>query len=345
MSKPKNRAWRLAARPVGAIKESDFRLAEEPLPVPQAGEVRVRTVYLSLDPTHRIWMSDVDQYMPPVQIGEVMRGGTIGVVEQSNDPGLQPGEIVQGMWGWQDYACVPVAALRHRIAADDPTPLTAWMSVLGSTGLTAYFGLLDVGQPKAGETVVVSAAAGAVGSIVGQIAKIHGCRVVGIAGSDDKCGWLTGELGFDAAINYRKENVLDALRRHCPQGIDVDFENVGGATLDAVLTLVNHHARVALCGMISTYNDDAQVPGPTKFANILMKRVRLQGFIITDYLKRFPEGRAQLAAWLRAGRLKYQVDVVQGLENAPKALGRLFTGENTGKLLVQVSDEPERPAR
>jgi hypothetical protein len=342
MNRLQNRAWRLAARPSGAIKESDFRLVQEPLPVPQAGEVLVRTIYLSLDPTHRIWMSDVDQYMPPVQIGEVMRGGTIGVVERSNDPGLQPGEIVQGMWGWQDFAAVPAAALRHRIAAGDPTPLTAWMSVLGGTGLTAYFGLLDIGQPKAGETVVLSAAAGAVGSIAGQIAKIHGCRVVGIAGSDEKCRWLTGELGFDAAINYRRENVLDALRRHCPQGIDVDFENVGGATLDAVLTLVNNHARVVLCGLISTYNDDAQVPGPAKFANILMKRVRLQGFIVTDFLKRFPEGRAQLAQWLQSGRLKYRVDVVPGLENAPKAVGKLFTGGNTGKLLVQVSDEPQR---
>jgi len=341
MSNRMNRAWRLAARPTGAIKESDFRLAEEPIPVPKAGEVLVRTIYLSLDPTHRIWMSDIDQYMPPVQIDDVMRGGTIGIVEESQDPSLKRGEIVQGMWGWQEFACVPVAALRNRIAADDPTPLTAYMSVLGGTGLTAYFGLLDLGQPKAGETVVVSAAAGAVGSIVGQIAKIQGCRVVGIAGSDEKCRWLTGELGFDAAINYRRENVLDALRKHCPKGIDVDFENVGGETLDAVLTLVNNHARVVLCGLISTYNDDTQVAGPTKFANILMKRVKLQGFIITDFLKRFPEGRAQLAEWVKAGKLKYRVDLVQGLQNAPKALGKLFTGENKGKLIVQVSDEPK----
>ena len=342
MSNRKNRAWRLAARPSGAIKESDFRLVEEPIPAPQAGEALVRTIYLSLDPTNRIWMSDVDQYMPPVQIGDVMRGGTIGVVEESNDPNLKPGEIVQGMWGWQDYASVPAATLRNRIAAGDPTPLTAYMSVLGGTGLTAYFGLLDLGQPKPGETVVVSAAAGAVGSIVGQIAKIQGCRVVGIAGSDEKCRWLTGELGFDAAINYRKENVLDALRKHCPKGIDVDFENVGGETLDAVLTLVNNYARVVLCGLISTYNDDTQVAGPAKFANILMKRVKLQGFIVTDFLKRFPEGRAQLAEWVKAGKLKYQVDVVRGLENAPKAVGKLFTGENKGKLMVQVSDEPKR---
>jgi NADPH-dependent curcumin reductase CurA len=216
------------------------------------------------------------------------------------------------------------------------------MSVLGGTGLTAYFGLLDHGQPKAGETVVVSAAAGAVGSIVGQIAKLQGCRVVGIAGSDDKCRWLTTELGFDAAINYRKENVLEALRRHCPQGIDVDFENVGGETLDAVLALVNNYSRIVLCGLIATYNDDVKVAGPARFANILMKRVKVQGFIVTDFLKRFPEGRAQLAQWLNEGKLKYQVDVVRGLENAPKAVGKLFTGENKGKLLVQVSDEPPR---
>jgi NADPH-dependent curcumin reductase CurA len=342
MSNPKNRAWRLAARPAGAIKESDFRLVEEAVPSPKPGEALVRTLYLSLDPTHRIWMSDIDQYMPPVQIGDVMRGGTLGVVEQSNDPSLKPGEIVQGMWGWQDYASVATATLRNRIPAGDATPLTAYMSVLGGTGLTAYFGLLDIGQPKPGETVVVSAAAGAVGSIVGQIARLQGCRVVGLAGSDEKCHWLTAELGFDAAINYRTENVLEALRRHCPNGIDVDFENVGGETLDAVLALVNNHARVVLCGLISTYNEDARVAGPARFANILMKRVKLQGFIITDYLKRFAEGRAQLAQWLNAGQLKYRVDVVRGLENAPKAVGKLFTGENKGKLLVQVSDEPRR---
>jgi len=342
MTNRKNRAWRLAARPTGAIRESDFRLAEEPMPSPKPGEALVRTIYLSLDPTNRIWMSDVDQYMPPVQIGDVMRGGTIGVVEESNDPNLKTGEIVQGMWGWQDYASVPAATLRNRIAVGDPTPLTAYMSVLGGTGLTAYFGLLELGQPKPGETVVVSAAAGAVGSIVGQIAKLKGCRVVGIAGSDEKCRWLMAELGFDAAINYRKENVLEALRQHCPNGIDVDFENVGGDILDAVLTLVNNYARVVLCGLISTYNADTQVPGPAKFANILMKRVKLQGFIVTDFLKRFPEGRAQLAEWVTAGKLKYQVDVVQGLENAPRAVGKLFTGENKGKLLVQVSEEPRR---
>ncbi|WP_119418732.1 NADP-dependent oxidoreductase [Desertibaculum subflavum] len=342
MSNRKNRAWRLAARPAGAIKKSDFRLAEEPVLSPKPGEALVRTIYLSLDPTNRIWMSDVDQYMPPVGIGDVMRGGTIGVVEESNDPNLKPGEIVQGMWGWQDYACVPAAALRARIPAGDPTPLTAYMSVLGGTGLTAYFGLLELGQPKEGETVVVSAAAGAVGSIVGQIAKLKGCRVVGIAGTDEKCRWLTAELGFDAAINYRRENVLEALRKHCPKGIDVDFENVGGDILDAVLTLVNNYARVVLCGLISTYNENTEVPGPAKFANILMKRVKLQGFIVTDFLKRFPEGRAQLAEWVKAGKLKYQVDVVPGLENAPKAVGKLFTGENKGKLMVQVSEEPKR---
>ncbi len=336
-----NRAWRLAARPSGAIAPGDFRLSQEPVPAPKPGEALVRTVYLSLDPTNRIWMSDVDQYMPPVEIGDVMRGGTLGVVEASADPDLKPGAIVQGGWGWQDYACVSAGALRGRIPADDPTPLTAYMSVLGGTGLTAYFGLLEVAGAKAGDTVVVSAAAGAVGSIACQIAKLIGCRVVGIAGSDEKCRWLL-ELGVDAAINYRREDVLASLKRHCPGGIDVDFENVGGDILDAALTLVNNHARIALCGLISTYNDDTRVPGPQRFANILMKRVRVQGFIVTDFLKRFPEARAQLAAWLAEGKLKYQVDVVEGLENAPVAVGKLFTGENRGKLLVRVSPEPTR---
>ena len=211
------------------------------------------------------------------------------------------------------------------------------MSVLGATGMTAYFGLLDIGQPKAGETVVVSAAAGAVGSLVGQIAKIKGCRVVGIAGSDEKCAWITKDLGFDAAINYKKENVLESLKRHCPKGIDVYFENVGGEILDAVLTLINVGGRIPLCGLISTYNATDPVPGPYMFRNILMKRVRVQGFIITDYLPRFPEGVAQMGQWLGEGKLKYKVDIVKGLENAASAVNKLFTGENQGKLLVEVS--------
>lgn len=333
-----NRQWRLARRPTGDLADDNLELVDSPMPEPADGEVLVRTIYLSLDPTHRIWMSDMDQYMEPVAIGDVMRGGTLGVVESSRDPALAPGDLVQGMWGWQDYAAVPAKTLRRKLPPDGP-PLTAYMGLLGSIGCTAYFGLLELGRPQPGETVVVSAAAGAVGSVAGQIAKIKGCRVVGIAGSDDKGAWITGELGFDAAINYRKEDVLEGLRRHCPDGIDVDFENVGGDILDAVLTCINLNARIVLCGLISQYNVEGW-QGPRMFRNILMKRASVQGFIVTDFLKRFPEALSELEAWLRDGRITYRVDVVDGLENAAGALNRLFTGGNTGKLMVRVSDDP-----
>ena len=332
-----NKQWRLKHRPEGEIKEGDLELVSVPVPELKDGQVLVRTVYLSLDPTNRIWMSDMDQYMPPVEVGDVMRGGGLGIVVESRHSNLSPGDVVQGgLSGWQEYF-IADGAMLPKLPNDGSIPLDAFMSVLGATGMTAYFGLLDIGQPKAGETVVVSAAAGAVGSLVGQIAKIKGCRVVGIAGSDEKCAWITKDLGFDAAINYKKENVLESLKRHCPKGIDVYFENVGGEILDAVLTLINVGGRIPLCGLISTYNATDPVPGPYMFRNILMKRVRVQGFIITDYLPRFPEGVAQMGQWLGEGKLKYKVDIVKGLENAASAVNKLFTGENQGKLLVEVS--------
>jgi NADPH-dependent curcumin reductase CurA len=332
-----NRQWRLKRRPAGDIKQGDLHFAEAPKPVPGPNEILIRNVYLSLDPTNRIWMSDMDQYMPPVEVGDVMRGGTLGVVEQSNNPGFKVGDIVlPRLGGWQDYT---VAAFAQKIEKGS-LPLTAYMSVLGITGATAYFGLLDIGKPKAGETVVVSAAAGAGGSIAGQIAKIKGCRVVGIAGSDAKCKLVTKDYGFDACINYKRENVLQALKKHCPKGIDVDFENVGGEILDAVLTLINMNARVALCGLISSYNADEPVPGPYMFRNILMKRARVEGFIIIDYLPRIGEFIADMSAWLSQGKIKWHVDVVDGLEHAVTALDKLFTGGNTGKLLVRIGPEP-----
>jgi NADPH-dependent curcumin reductase CurA len=337
-----NRQWILVNRPEGEIDDSNLELRESPVPEPGEGEVLIRHIYLSLDPTDRIWMSDIDQYMPPVEIGGVMRGGTIGVVEASKSDRFKAGDVVQGLGNWQDYSVHDARALA-KIDTSQGLPLTAYMGLLGSIGATAYFGLLDIGQPKEGETVVVSAAAGAVGSIAGQIAKIKGCRVVGIAGADDKCAWIRDDLGFDAAINYKKEDVLEALRKHCPDGIDVDFENVGGETLDAVLTLINVFGRIALCGMISQYNlfqAGKDVPGPYMFRNILMKRVKVQGFIVTDFRSRFPEAMADLAQWLKAGKLQYRVDVEDGLENAPQAVKKLFIGANTGKLMVKVSEEP-----
>ena len=337
-----NRQWRLAARPDrdSGAEVDHFDFGQVPVPDIADGEALVRTLYLSLDPTQRLWMSDMDQYMAPVAVGDVMRGGTIGVVEESRADGLAPGDIVQGFWGWQDYAAIEAASLRAKLPADDDVLLVAYMGLLGAIGCTAYFGLLDIGQPKPGETVVVTAAAGAVGSVVGQIAKIKGCRVVGIAGGPEKCAWIKDTLGFDAAIDYHAEDVPTALAAACPDGIDVVFENVGGDLLDASLALVNLNARVALCGLIAQYNAAGPVPGPRMFHNILMKRVRVEGFIILDFMARFPEALAALRGWLDDGRLRYRVDVVDGLENAPQALGKLFVGANKGKLVVKVGDAP-----
>src|SRR5690349_8055404 len=330
-----NRQWRLKRRPDGDIKPGDLELTETPKPVPANGEMLIRNVYLSLDPTNRIWMSDMDQYMPPVEVGDVMRGGTLGVVEQSNNPAFKAGDIViPGLGGWQDYVTAPFAQKIEK----GPLPLPAYMSVLGMTGATAYFGLLDLGKPKTGETVVVSAAAGAVGSIVGQIAKLKGCRVVGIAGSDEKCRHLVKDFGFDACINYKKENIRAALKRECPNGIDVDFENAGGEILEAILEQINLKARIVLCGMISGYNDKEPRPGPS-LVNILMKRARIEGFIIIDYFPRLGEFFADMSKWVAEGKIKYDTTIVKGIENSLSALNMLFTGGNTGKLLVQVSDE------
>jgi hypothetical protein len=335
----KNRQWRLKRRPEGAIADGDLEFVETSVPDLPDGHVLVRTIYLSLDPTNRIWMSDMDQYMPPVEIGEVMRGGTLGVVEESRDPSVPVGSVVMPFSGWQDYTVTPGAMVRP-VPPVPGLPLTAFMSVCGATGLTAYFGLLDIGQPKAGETVVVSAAAGAVGSVVGQIAKLKGARVVGIAGGAAKCRWIVDDLGFDAAIDYKNEGVGAALDRHCPNGIDVNFENVGGAIMDEVLARMNNFSRMPLCGLISTYNATGKPVGPSNFQQILMKRITVKGFIVIDYMPRFAEGAMQLAGWVLEGKLKYKVHVEQGLENAVGAVRRLFSGDHDGKLLVQVSPEP-----
>jgi NADPH-dependent curcumin reductase CurA len=337
-----NRQWRLKRRPVGEIKAGDLELIDAPKPVPKDGEMLVRNIYLSLDPTNRIWMSDMEQYMPPVAIGDVMRGGTLGIVEQSNADGFAVGDIVMpGMGGWQDYSIgSSTGAFATRKLPKIPgVPLSTFMSALGFTGATAYFGLLDLGQPKAGETVVVSAAAGAVGQIVGQIAKIKGCRVVGLAGSDEKCRYVVKDLGFDACINYKKGDLVAALKRECPNGIDVDFENAGGVILDAVLANINMKARIVLCGLISQYNAEGSVPGHN-LTSILMKRARIEGFIIIDYIPRLPEFAMQMAQWVMEGKVKDRVDINDGLEHAVTTLGKLFTGGNTGKLLVRVSPEP-----
>ena len=331
------KTWVLKSRPVGDVQPGDLEWVENPLPEIGDGEVLIRTIYLSLDPTNRIWMSDMDAYMPPVGIGEPMRGGSIGVIEASRFEGLSPGDLVNtGLGGWSSHNVKPGAEVTP-LPQIPGLPLTAYMGPLGATGMTAYFGLMDIGQPKAGETVVVSAAAGAVGSMVGQIAKLQGCRVVGIAGSEEKCRWLTETAGFDAAINYKTEDMSAALDRHCPDGIDINFENVGGEIMDQVIARLNDFSRMPLCGLISGYNATEPVPGPYNFANLLMRRTLVKGFIVIDYLDRFPEGIQAMAEWLMAGKIRFETDVVAGLENAPASLERLFTGKNLGKLVVEVS--------
>ena len=336
MAGPMNRAWKLVARPQGAFKATDFEWAEEPVPEVGDGQVLVRVIFLSLDPTNRGWANAAATYLPPIPLGSVMRGFGVGIVEASKHPALEPGSYVQGMLGWQSHAVVDAAAV-SRFDRMPGVPFEAYPSVFSYIGATAYFGVKDIGRPVEGETMVVTGAAGAVGSLAGQIGKILGCRVVGIAGSDEKCAWLTGDLGFDAAINYKREPVVRRLRQHCPKGIDVIFENVGGEIFDAELSMINERARVALCGLISQYNEGVPPPGPRFFGNVLIKRARIEGFIVLDYARRFPEAFAALGEWMAQGRLRYRADIVDGLEHAATAVNRLFDGANTGKLLVRVS--------
>jgi NADPH-dependent curcumin reductase CurA len=335
-----NRRFLLKSRPIGRVTPANFECVEEPVPLVGDGQALVRNVYLSLDPTNRIWMSDMDQYMPPVALGEVMRGGGVGQVTESRHPGYERGDIVVGFLGWQDYLLIDSqqAPSLSRMPKGLDVPLPSLLGACGGAGLTALFGLLDIGQPKPGETLVVSAAAGAVGSVAGQIGRIKGCRVVGIAGSDDKCAWLREELGFDAAVNYKAADWRQRLDAACPQGIDIDFENVGGDIMDHVLSRLNYRARVVLCGLISGYNSGERAMG--SFSPLLMNRARVEGFIVSDYLPRWMEGIEQLVAWRRDGLIKSRETVVEGLEQAPTALNMLFDGENTGKLVIRICDTP-----
>ncbi|MGH9024910.1 MAG: NADP-dependent oxidoreductase [Acidimicrobiia bacterium] len=332
----KNRQIVLRERPVGMIDESCFEVIESPVPDPGPGEALVRVEYVSLDPAMRGWLDAGDTYVSAVGIGEVMRSGGLGEVVASNDPAVPVGATASGFVGWQDYALVGGEREQPIVLPDGIEPLDA-LSVYGGTGLTAYFGMLEVGRAKDGETVVVSGAAGATGSAAGQIALILGCRVVGIAGTDEKCSWVADGLGFDACINYRTEDVGACLRETCPDGIDVFFDNVGGEILDLVLARINDYARIVLCGAISNYNAVELPPGPRNVGNLIVHRGRMEGFIVLDYRERFLEAILALAGWVGEGRLKHRVDVVEGLEQAPRAINRLFTGENTGKLVVKVA--------
>jgi hypothetical protein len=325
----------LAARPEGLVNATNFTLDDTaPIPTIEDGEVLVKVRYLSIDPTIRGWLNDAPGYLPPIGLGEVIRSGGIGEVIASNNDAYPVGATVFGMLGWQEYAVVDANGQLAVVPEGvDPT----WvLSVFGITGMTAYFGLLDIGQPQAGDTVVVSGAAGATGSVVGQIAKLVGAsRVVGIAGTDEKCAWLTDELGFDAAINYRRENVMVRLSETCPDGIDVFFDNVGGRILDAALAHLAMKARVVICGAISQYNSEV-TEGPKNYLSLISKRARMEGFLILDYLDRFPEAQLKMFEWVLGGSIQHKEDIVDGLEHAGDALNLLFSGENSGKVIVKI---------
>jgi NADPH-dependent curcumin reductase CurA len=337
-----NRQWLLARRPQGLISSEDFQFVERPVPDLVDGEVLIRVLYLSCDPTQRGWLAR-DTYLPAVAIGDVVRSIAVGEVVKSTHPNFEPGQLVQGLFGWQDYIVVVPGKGSSPTPVPPGVPIEAAMSVLGLNGLTAYFGLLEIGRPQMGETVVVSAAAGATGSAAGQIAKIKGCRVIGIAGGADKCRYVT-ELGFDAAIDYKKDNVYARLKETCPKGIDIYFDNVGGEILDMALALLALRGRIVLCGAIARYNDDAPAPGPRNYSQLIVQRGRMEGFIATDYMRRTAEAFPDLYTWMSEGKLKYRVDVQHGLENAPSALARLFTGENQGKQLVKIADRATQDA-
>jgi NADPH-dependent curcumin reductase len=331
---PDNRTVRLIARPIGEPKAADFKIATEPLPALEEGQMLIRNSYLSLDPAMRGWMNEGKSYIEPVRLGDVMRAGGVGEVVESRNPKFQVGDFVSGMAGVQAY-CVSDGRGWTKV---DPNlaPLTTYLNVLGMPGMTAYFGLLEVGQPKAGETVVVSGAVGAVGATVGQIAKIMGCRVVGIAGGAEKCRIAVEELGFDACIDYKNEDVRVGLKRDCPDGIDVYFDNVGGEILDIVLTRIRMKARIVICGAISQYNNTVPIKGPSNYLSLLVNRARMEGIVVFDWAPRYKEAAVAMGAWLREGRLKSKEHVEEGVDRFPDVLMKLFRGENFGKLVLKV---------
>lgn len=335
-----NRQWILKERPRGGNFEEVLELREQAAPDAGEGQIRVRSIYLSLDPTNAVWMQ-YDSYLPAVPLGGPMHGLVLGVVDQSNSPKFQVGDIVSGLGRWADYFVTDGMGW-GKIPGIPGLPLTAFLGPLGMTGATAYFGLLDIGKPKEGETVLVSAAAGAVGSIVGQIAKIKGCHVVGIAGGPEKCAWLTNELGFDAAVDYKAKGWRKELRAACPKGVDVYFENVGGEIGEAALDLLNVRGRIPFCGAISGYNATEPTPGPKNLSQLVMKRARMEGFLVLDYSPRLGEMYQEMGPWIASGKIKWKVDLDRGMENLLTSFRKLFTGGNTGKLAVQVADEPAR---
>ncbi len=331
-----NRQLRLKSRPKGPVSRDNFELATQSIPELAEGQALARVRYLSIDPTMRIWMADIPQYMPPVAIGEVMRSFGLAEVVESRNPDFKRGDKLVGFTGLQEYTLIGGSEARsfQKVPSIPLVSDSAFLGVLGINGLTAYFGMTDIAKPQKGETLVVSAAAGATGSIAGQIGKIHGCRVVGIAGSVEKCSWLTEKLGFDAAINYKQPDWREKLAAATPQGIDIDFENVGGEIMHTVLSRMNLFGRVVVCGLISGYNKED--PGLASFATVIIKRLRVQGFLLVDYVPKFTDAATQLGKWKLFGKLKDRETIVNGLEKAPDAINMLFTGENIGKMLVEL---------
>jgi len=330
-----NRQWRLVRRPVGMVTPADFEYAEATAAVPRENECLVRTLYVSFDPAMRAFLHDRPSYVPPQPIGEVMRAGAVGQVVESRSPQLRAGDLVVGGLGWQEYAVVP-APSAMKIRADFPLP--DYLGVLGGIGLTAYFGLFQVAKMAASETVLVSGAAGATGSTAAQIARLKGCRTIGIAGGPAKCRWLLDELHLDAAIDYKHEDISARLGELCPNGVDVYFDNVGGRILEAAIGRMAVRGRIALCGMISGYNDVHPAPGPSNLFEMVTRRIRMEGFLTFDFASQFDEARRDLENWLAAGQLKSYVDVQEGFENIPKTFMRIFTGENIGKQVLKIAD-------
>ena len=332
-----NHQIRLAIRPVGMPQRSDWHFTTEPIPTPGPAEVLIQTLYISLDPAMRGWMNAGKSYIPPVELGEVMRAGTAGRITASNHPSFVVGDYVTGGSGVQEYVLSDGKGLTKVDLSIAPLP--AYLSTLGMPGMTAYFGLLDTGQPKEGETLVVSGAAGAVGSVVGQIAKLKGCRVVGIAGGDRKCRYAVEVLGFDACVDYKTGDLRQELKEACPSGVDVYFDNVGGDILDTVLTLINRKARIVICGAISQYNNTEPVKGPSNYLSLLVNRARMEGIVVFDNAPRYGEAARQMVQWMREGRLHHREDIVDSLDAFPETLLKLFNGDNFGKLLLRVAAE------
>ena len=338
MKNLKNRKWTLTSRPFGMVGEHNFSFQEEEVRDIGEGEFLIKNLYLSFDPAQRGWMEDRESYVPPVGIGEVMRAGSVGQVIESNNPNFKVGDKVQGTFGWQEYAISDGKGILNATIIPEGSSLTAPLSVFGITGLTAYFGLLDVGQIKEGETVLVSGAAGSTGSIAAQIAKLKGCRVIGVAGGTEKCRWLTEVAKIDAAIDYKAANLAEVIPELIPEGIDVIFDNVGGEFLDTALLNINQSSRIAVCGAISGYNNETPSPGPSNYTSLIIQRARMEGFIVLDYMSKFPEAIGELMQWVQEGKIVYQEDIQEGIENAPDTLLRLYTGKNQGKQLLKIAD-------